>query len=79
MLTNNAERLLGHEEAQNLVDMLSKQSPRLVEGLIPDLISLGVVVKVMQNLLNEASQSATFAPSSRPCLNMHLRVKIPTS
>ncbi len=54
MLTNNAERLLGHEEAQNLVDMLSKQSPRLVEGLIPDLISLGVVVKVMQNLLNEA-------------------------
>ncbi|CZF77192.1 flagellar biosynthesis protein FlhA [Grimontia marina] len=54
MLTNNAERLLGHEEAQNLIDMLAKQSPRLVEGLIPDLISLGSVVKVMQNLLNEA-------------------------
>ncbi len=54
MLTNNAERLLGHEEAQNLVELLSKQAPRLVEGLIPDLISLGVVVKVMQNLLNEA-------------------------
>ncbi|MDD1792443.1 flagellar biosynthesis protein FlhA [Enterovibrio makurazakiensis] len=54
MLTNNAERLLGHEEAQNLIDMLAKQAPRLVEGLIPDLISLGAVVKVMQNLLNEA-------------------------
>ncbi|PKF51739.1 flagellar biosynthesis protein FlhA [Enterovibrio nigricans] len=54
MLTNNAERLLGHEEAQNLIDMLAKQAPRLVEGLIPDLVSLGVVVKVMQNLLNEA-------------------------
>ncbi len=54
MLTNNAERLLGHEEAQNLIELLSKQAPRLVEGLIPDLISLGVVVKVMQNLLNEA-------------------------
>ncbi|EOD80176.1 flagellar biosynthesis protein FlhA [Grimontia sp. AD028] len=54
MLTNNAERLLGHEEAQNLIDMLAKQSPRLVEGLIPDQITLGAVVKVMQNLLNEA-------------------------
>ncbi|WP_407331061.1 flagellar biosynthesis protein FlhA [Enterovibrio sp. 27052020O] len=54
MLTNNAERLLGHEEAQNLIDMLAKQAPRLVEGLIPDLVSLGAVVKVMQNLLNEA-------------------------
>lgn len=54
MLTNNAERLLGHEEAQNLIDMLAKQSPRLVEGLIPEQISLGAVVKVMQNLLNEA-------------------------
>ncbi|MGF1864602.1 flagellar biosynthesis protein FlhA [Enterovibrio norvegicus] len=54
MLTNNAERLLGHEEAQNLVELLARQAPRLVEGLIPDLVSLGVVVKVMQNLLNEA-------------------------
>lgn len=54
MLTNNAERLLGFEEAQNLVDLLAKQSPRLVEGLIPDLVSLSAIVKVMQNLLSEA-------------------------
>ncbi|MGL4826149.1 MAG: flagellar biosynthesis protein FlhA [Vibrionaceae bacterium] len=53
-LTNNAERLLGHDEVQNLIDMLAKQSPRLVEGLIPDRISLGSVVRVMQNLLSEA-------------------------
>ncbi|SIN75756.1 flagellar biosynthesis protein FlhA [Salinivibrio sp. ES.052] len=54
MLTNNAERLLGHEEAQNLIDMLGKQVPRLVEGLIPDQIPLSVLVKVLQNLLSEA-------------------------
>ena len=54
LLTNNAEHLLGHEEAQNLLDMLAKQSPRLVEGLIPDILTLGVIVKVMQNLLCEA-------------------------
>ncbi len=53
-LTNNAERLLGYEEVQNLIDLLAKQSPRLVDGLIPDLLPLGVVVKVMQNLLSEA-------------------------
>ena len=54
ILTNNAERLLGYEEVQNLVDLLAKQSPRLVEGLIPDVLPLSVVVKVMQNLLSEA-------------------------
>lgn len=54
MLTNNAERLLGYEEAQNLVDILEKRSPHLVEGLVPELVPLGVVVKVMQNLLSEA-------------------------
>ncbi len=54
MLTNNAEQLLGYEEAQSLISLLAKQAPRLVEGLIPDILSLGVVVKVMQNLLNEA-------------------------
>ncbi|ATF09190.1 flagellar biosynthesis protein FlhA [Candidatus Enterovibrio altilux] len=53
MLMHNAERLLGHEEVQSLIELLAKQAPRLVEGLIPDLISLSVVVKVMQNLLNE--------------------------
>jgi len=53
LLTNNAAQLLGHEEVQNLLDILQRQYPKLVEGLIPDTLSLGVVVKVLQNLLNE--------------------------
>ncbi|MCL1036511.1 flagellar biosynthesis protein FlhA [Shewanella corallii] len=53
LLTNNASKLLGYEEVQQLLDMLSKQSPKLVDGFIPDVMSLGNVVKVMQNLLNE--------------------------
>lgn len=53
ILTNNAAQLLGHEEVQNLLDMLAKQYPKLVEGLVPDILPLGVVVKVLQNLLNE--------------------------
>lgn len=53
LLTNNAAQLLGHEEVQNLLDILQRQYPKLVEGLIPDVLSLGVVVKVLQNLLHE--------------------------
>lgn len=53
ILTNNAASLLGHEEVQNLLDMLAKHSPKLVEGLVPDTLPLTAVVKVLQNLLNE--------------------------
>jgi len=53
LLTNSAALLLGHEEVQNLLDMLAKSHPRLVEGLVPDVLPLTTVVKVLQNLLNE--------------------------
>ncbi|WP_305407664.1 flagellar biosynthesis protein FlhA [Photobacterium leiognathi] len=54
LLTNNASQLLGHEEVQNLLEMLGQSAPKLVDGFVPDQFPLGVVVKVMQNLLNEA-------------------------
>ena len=53
-LTNNASQLVGHEEVQNLMEMLGRSAPKLVENFIPDQLPLGVVVKVLQNLLNEA-------------------------
>ncbi len=53
LLTNNAASLLGHEEVQNLLDMLAGSLPKLVEGLVPDTMTLSTVVKVLQNLLNE--------------------------
>ncbi len=53
ILTNNAAQLLGHEEVQNLLDMLSKTYPKLVEGFIPDTLTLGTVVKVLQSLMTE--------------------------
>ncbi|MDX3773759.1 flagellar biosynthesis protein FlhA [Chromatiaceae bacterium AAb-1] len=53
ILTNHAATLLGHEEVQNLLDMLAKSSPKLVEGLVPDTLPLTTVVKVLQNLLQE--------------------------
>ena len=53
LLSNNAAKLLGYEEVQQLLEMLGKHSPKLVDGFIPDVMPLGSVVKVMQNLLNE--------------------------
>ncbi|WP_299493883.1 flagellar biosynthesis protein FlhA [uncultured Shewanella sp.] len=53
LLSNNASKLLGYEEVQQLMDMLKEVSPKLVDGFIPDVMPLGIVVKVMQNLLNE--------------------------
>ncbi|MBR9787913.1 MAG: flagellar biosynthesis protein FlhA [Vibrionaceae bacterium] len=53
-LTNNASQLIGHEEVQNLLEMLGRSAPKLVESFVPDQLPLGVVVKVLQNLLNEA-------------------------
>ena len=54
LLTNNASLLIGHEEVQNLLEMLGRSAPKLVESFVPDQLQLGVVVKVLQNLLNEA-------------------------
>lgn len=53
ILTNNAAHLVGHEEAQQMLDLLAKQQPKLVEGLVPDTLSLSTLVKVLQNLLEE--------------------------
>lgn len=54
LLTNNASQLIGHEEVQNLLEMLGRSAPKLVEGFVPEQLPLGAVVKVLQNLLNEA-------------------------
>ena len=53
LLTTNAYQLLGHEEAQQLLDMLAKHNPKLVEGLVPDILPLSTVVKVLRTLLYE--------------------------
>jgi len=53
IIQQHAHELLGHEEVQNLVNTLAKSAPKLVEDLIPKQVSLGVVVRVLQNLLQD--------------------------
>lgn len=53
ILTNNAAQLVGHEETQQLLDLLAKQQPKLIEGLVPEVLNLSIIAKVLQNLLEE--------------------------
>ena len=53
MIKRHAHELLGRQEAQNLLDTLKKGYPKLVEELVPSLLSLGGVMRVLQNLLRE--------------------------
>ena len=53
IVRNNAYSLLGRQDVQHLMDNLAKTSPKAVEELIPGVLSLGVVQKVLQNLLRE--------------------------
>jgi flagellar biosynthesis protein FlhA len=53
LLQLHAHELLGHEEVQQLLDMLTKTSPKLVEELVPGKLSFSVLLKVLQNLLME--------------------------
>ncbi len=54
ILRAHAYQLLGHDEVQQLLNALAKSAPKLVENLVPEVLSLGTVLKVMQNLLEES-------------------------
>ncbi len=53
LLQENAHELIGHEEVKELMDVLKRSAPKLVESLTPKPLELGVIVKVFQNLLQE--------------------------
>ena len=53
LLQQHASELLGREEVEGLLSHLSQRSPKLVEDLVPKLISPDRLRKVLQNLLVE--------------------------
>ncbi|HUX87365.1 MAG TPA: flagellar biosynthesis protein FlhA, partial [Chloroflexota bacterium] len=48
-----APELLSRQDVQNLLDLVKTDNPALVGELVPDLLSLGEVQRVLQNLLRE--------------------------
>ena len=53
VLHKHAHELLGHEEVQQLLQLLAKSSPKLAEELVPGMVSLSTLLKVLQTLLAE--------------------------
>lgn len=53
ILNKHAHELIGHEEVQQLLQVLAKASPKLAEELVPGTISLSGLLKVLQGLLQE--------------------------
>ena len=53
VLKTHSHELLGRQEVQALLDTLAAERPKVVEELLPNLLSVGGVQKVLQNLLRE--------------------------
>ena len=49
----NLHEFLGRQEVQELLTNLGKRAPKAVENLVPGVLQLGVVQKVLQNLVRE--------------------------
>ncbi|MFA6440868.1 MAG: flagellar biosynthesis protein FlhA, partial [Sterolibacterium sp.] len=85
ILSHSAE-LLGRQETQALLDHIAKDSPKLIEDLVPKLISLSAVQRVLQNLLEEGvnirdmrtiiETLAEYAPRTQDPLELTTQVRI---
>ena len=53
LIKDHAHELLGRQEVQELIDNIEENYPAVVDELVPDLMSLGEIQKVLQNLLWE--------------------------
>jgi flagellar biosynthesis protein FlhA len=53
IVREQAPELLGRQEVQEMLDRVRRERPAAVEGLVPDLLSLGGVQAVLRNLLKE--------------------------
>ncbi len=53
ILRQNAHLLLGREDTQKLLDAVKTKNPTLIAELLPDLVTVGLIQHVLQNLLKE--------------------------
>ncbi|WP_136524484.1 flagellar biosynthesis protein FlhA [Geomonas ferrireducens] len=52
-IKKHAHELVGRQELQQLLDSIAATLPKVVEELVPSLLSLGTVLRVVKNLLKE--------------------------
>lgn len=52
-LKDCAHLILEREDVQHLIDMIKEKNPTLINELLPDVVSVGLIQRVLQNLLKE--------------------------
>ncbi|MCK5073996.1 MAG: flagellar biosynthesis protein FlhA [Bacteriovoracaceae bacterium] len=53
ILKTNLHELFGRQELVNILENFKEQYPKIVTDLVPDILPMGTVLKVLQNLLRE--------------------------
>jgi flagellar biosynthesis protein FlhA len=53
IIKTNLHEMFGRQELVHVLDNLKQEYPKIVDDLIPEILNLGTVLKVMQNLLKE--------------------------
>ena len=53
IVQTHLHEIIGHEDVQKWLDLLAEKSPKLVEELIPNTITINQLLKVLQSLLRE--------------------------
>src|SRR5260370_24337641 len=53
LIRRHAHELLGRQEVKRLLDSMNESHPKLVEELVPKLMTIGEVQRVLQQLLRE--------------------------
>ena len=53
VLKTNLSELFGRQELVKVLDTFKEENPKIVSDLVPDIMTLGTVLKVLQNLLRE--------------------------
>jgi flagellar biosynthesis protein FlhA len=53
VIRSHADELLSRQDVQKLLDRLAQNYPKVVEELVPNVLSLGLIQKALQNLLRE--------------------------
>jgi flagellar biosynthesis protein FlhA len=86
VIHSHAAELLGREETQQLLDHIAKDSPKLIEDLVPKQLPLATVQRVLQNLLEEEVSIrdmrsiidvlAEFAPRTQDPLELTSQVRV---
>ncbi|SES75988.1 flagellar biosynthesis protein FlhA [Marinobacter segnicrescens] len=77
ILQSHAHELLGHEEVQKWLDQLEKVSPKLAEELVPTTVSISILLKVLQSLLQEEVPIRDMRSIAEAIVNVHPKSQDP--